>query len=155
MTRKELIEELKKYFKIEELVCSHVYNKYSEMQCWSFFSKTALEILLILRREIIKKGMVVNNWKTGGPYSQRGLRCNLCPIPKEKTRLEKVYMSAHCTGEAFDITVMGMSAEEARRLIKENKDKLPHPIRLESGVNWLHVDTYDIGNGEKVTFFTA
>ena len=62
-------------------------------------------------------------------------------------------MSAHCTGEAYDITVQGMSAEEARQLIIKNKDNLPYPIRLEDGVSWLHVDTYDMGNGKKITLF--
>lgn len=99
MKRDELIKKLKQYFKIEELVCSHVYNKYREEQMWSFFSMAALETLLVLREYIIQKPFIINNWKSGGSYSQRGLRCNICAIPKEKTNLEKVYMSAHC----FDI----------------------------------------------------
>lgn len=156
MKRSELVNELKKFFKIEELVCKHVYNKYREDQIWSFFSMAALETLLVLRRDIIKKPFVINNWKsTSGNYTQRGLRCNLCQIPKEKTRLEKVYMSAHCSGEAFDITVQGMTAEEARKMIDRQQTILPYPIRIESGVSWLHVDTYDVGNGKKVTYFNA
>lgn len=153
MKRDELIKKLKQYFKIEELVCPHVYNKYREEQMWSFFSMAALETLLVLREYIIQKPFIINNWKSGGSYSQRGLRCNICAIPKEKTNLEKVYMSAHCTGEAYDITVQGMSAEEAHQLIIKNKDNLPYPIRLEDGVSWLHVDTYDMGNGKKITLF--
>lgn len=155
MTRNELVSELKKFFKIEELVCKHVYDKYREEQIWSFFSMPALSTLLVLRRDILGKPFVVNNWKNGGSYSQRGLRCNLCPIPKEKTRLEKVYMSAHCTGEAFDITVQGMTAEEARNIIDLSRDRLPYPIRLEQDVSWLHVDAYDDGKGKTITYFKA
>jgi hypothetical protein len=49
-----------------------------------------------------------------------------------------------------------MSAEEARKKIKENASKLPCPIRLEKGVTWLHVDVipqYDIT--QKVYEFSA
>ena len=153
MLREQVVSELKKFFKIEELVCKHAYNKYSEDQCWSFFSCAALETLLVLRKDIIKKPFIINNWKKGGEFSQRGLRCNICPIPRGKTLLEKVYMSAHCTGEAFDITVQGMSAEEARQLIAKNAIELPYPIRLEKDVTWLHVDAYNMGNGQKITYF--
>lgn len=153
MERKTLVNELKKYFSIKELVCPHVFNKYREDQMWSFFSMQALETLLVLRRDILKAPLIINSWKDN--YTQRGLRCNLCAIPKEKTRLEKVYMSAHCTGEAFDITVKGMTAEQARRKIDDMQDFLPYPVRMESGVTWLHIDTYDEGNGKKVNYFSA
>ena len=139
MNRVELISEIKKFFKLEELVCKHVMNKYNETQIWSFFSTQALETLLVLRRDIIKKPFIINNWKSpSGNYTQR---------------LEKVYMSAHCTGNAFDITVVGMSAEEARKLIDLNKHKLPYPIRLEKDVTWLHFDVYDMGTWDKITYF--
>jgi hypothetical protein len=153
--RKEIIEKLKKYFTLPELVCPHVYRKYSESQIWSFFTTEALETLLVLREEILCKPFIINNWKNGGSYSQRGLRCNVCVLCKEKTMLEKPYMSAHALGRAFDITVSGMEAEAARKIIVDDSDKLPYPIRLEDGVNWLHVDTMDLCNGKKVTLFNA
>jgi hypothetical protein len=155
MERKEIIRRLGKYFTLPELVCPHVYNKYSESQIWSFFTTEALETLLVLREEIICKPFIINNWKNGGSYSQRGLRCNVCILCKEKTILEKPYMSAHALGRAFDITVSGMEAEAARKIIIDDSDKLPYPIRLEDGVSWLHVDTMDLCNGKKVTLFKA
>lgn len=153
MNRNELIKEVKKYFKIEELVCKHVFTKYKEDQMWMFFSTQVLETLLVLRRDIINRPFVINNWKNGGSYSQRGLRCNCCQLVKEKTALEKVYMSAHCLGHAFDVTVIGLSAEEARKQIEMNKHKLPYPIRIEKDVTWLHFDTYDTGAWDKITYF--
>ena len=33
-----------------------------------------------------------------------------------------------------------MSAEDMRQKIEANKDKLPYQIRIEKGVNWLHID---------------
>ena len=155
MERKEIIERLKKYFTLPELVCPHVYRKYSESQIWSFFTTEALETLLVLREEIICKPFTINSWQNEGSYSQRGLRCNVCVLCKEKTMLEKPYMSGHVFGRAFDITVSGMSAEDARQSIIETSDKLPYPIRLEDGVSWLHVDTMNLCNGKKVTLFKA
>jgi hypothetical protein len=88
----------------------------------------------------------------GGNFSQRGLRSNLSPIVKEKTSLEKLYMSAHCQGMGVDFDVKGMSAEEVRKWIVDNKIFLPHPIRLESDVNWVHLDVRTDGM-QAVTFF--
>ena len=65
MNRNELIKEVKKYFKIEELVCKHVFTKYREEQMWMFFSTQVLETLLVLRRDIINRPFVINNWKNG------------------------------------------------------------------------------------------
>jgi hypothetical protein len=155
MERKETIERLKKYFTLPELVCPHVYRKYPEAQIWSFFTTEALETLLILREEILCKPFIINNWQNGGGYSQRGLRCNVCVLCKEKTMLEKPYLSAHALGRGFDITVSGMEAEAARKLIVDDSGKLPYPIRLEDGVNWVHVDTMNLCNGKKVTLFNA
>lgn len=97
--------------------------------------------------------MVCNNWSGGGPYSQRGLRCNICQIPKDKTKAGRIYLSAHCAGAGFDFTVMGMSAADARKLIEQNGDKLPYAVRMEADVSWLHIDCYDNGTGHKVNYF--
>lgn len=80
------------------------------------------------------------------------MRCNICPMVKEKTT---VYESAHCNGMGFDITVVGMDAEDARDIIKDNEDKLPYPIRLEEDVTWVHVDCYDPCNNKKINTFKA
>ena len=53
--RKEIIGRLGRYFTLPELVCPHVYGKYSESQIWSFFTTEALETLLVLREEILCK----------------------------------------------------------------------------------------------------
>jgi hypothetical protein len=50
------------------------------------------------------------------------------------------YISAHILGKAGDFTVSGMTAEQARQVIKTNAHILPCPIRIESGVTWLHFD---------------
>lgn len=134
---------IKDYFNIKELVCPHVYDKFGEY-AWQFFDPRLLDTLLVIR-EKIGKPIVVNNWAVGGDFSQRGLRCNICALVKEKTALEKLYMSAHNQGMAVDFDVTGMKAEEVRKWIKGNQIFLPYPIRLEEGVNWVHLDVRSDG----------
>ena len=147
MERKEIIQQLKKYFNLSELVCPHILEKYKD-NSWMFLTTQILHTLLVLRIEIINKPLIINT----SSAKQRGMRCNMCPMVKEKTT---VYESAHCNGTGFDITVVGMSAEELRNKIKEHHHKLPYPIRLEEDVTWLHIDCYDPCNGKKINTFKA
>jgi len=151
MNRKELTNEVGKYFGIHELVCRDVFKKYGT-GAWMFLDERLLQLLLILRTEILKSPMTINNWGVKGQFSQRGLRCNRCELVKNK---QAPYMSAHVLGKAFDCDVKGMTAKQARDLIVANADKIPFPIRMEDGVNWLHVDVYDNGSGNKITLFKA
>ena len=140
-----------RYFKIQELVCPEVYRRYGE-QAWMFIDPELIETLDMIREKILCKPMIVNNWSAGGSYTQRGLRCNLCQLVKDKTKAGKLYLSAHNFGKAVDATVQGMTAEEARRLIVKNQILLPYPVRLEDGVNWLHLDVYDADKGKVYLF---
>lgn len=132
MTRNEIIRELRNYFQIRELVCRHTYSQWGE-RSWQFLDTDYLECLLIIRRDILKRAMVCNT----NTQNQRGLRCNLCQIVKDK---DKLYISSHILGKAGDFTVEGMTAQEARSMIRNNAHLLPCPIRMEGGVSWLHFD---------------
>ena len=144
-TRKEIINALKGYFKVRELVCDHTYNKWGE-QSWQFLDTTYVHTILVLRRDILQTGMICNN----SSMHQRGLRCNMCNLVSTKQR---VYLTAHVLGKAGDFTVVGMTADEARKKIVEKADMLPYPVRMEEGVNWLHIDTLPVSDN-KITFFT-
>lgn len=145
MTRQEIITELKKYFDIKELVCNHIYSKFGT-QSWMFLSTQLLHTLLVLRSDILNIPMVVNT----DTLKQRGMRCNMCTIVKSKT---SAYVSSHATGNGIDFSSSVKSAEEIRQIIKDNQDKLPYNIRLESDVNWVHIDVYDQGFYNKITMF--
>lgn len=148
MTRTEIISQLKKYFHIKELVCPHVYAEHGE-RAWMFLATAYLHTLLILRRDILKVPLVCNT----KVLTQRGLRCNLCDIVKEKTEDDILYLSAHHLGIGGDLSSPEMTAEEMRTEIEENKDFLPYPVRMENDVNWLHIDCYDTGTPSKITYF--
>lgn len=126
------------YFSIKELVSKTVYDKYGD-DAWRFFDPRILEVLLYIR-ETLDKPITINNWKSGGRFSQRGLRENISPIVYKRTKLKKLYLSAHTLGMAFDLDVKGMSAESVRKWLKEHSTELPHRIRIENKVNWLHID---------------
>ena len=146
MSRSETITALKQYFNVKELVCLHTYQMYGE-NAWQFLSTCYLETLLVIREQILAAPMYCNT----SNLTQRGLRCNLCPIVANKHSL---YLSAHILGKAGDFTVRGLSAEEARNNIIQNSHLLPYPIRMEKNVTWLHIDTLPKnGITEKIHLF--
>lgn len=132
MNREQIIRELHEYFQISELVCDHTHSEWGE-RAWQFLDTNYLACLLVIRRDILKAPMTCNH---AGAH-QRGLRCNLCQIVKDK---DKLYLSSHVLGKAGDFTVKGLTAQEARSRIRSNAHLLPCPIRMESSVSWLHFD---------------
>ena len=148
MTRDEILAQVKKFFDIEELVCDHTLAKWGE-KSWQFLDTDWLHCLLIIRRDILQRPM----WCNGRFKRQRGLRCNMCDMVKQK---KEVYLSSHLFGKAGDFDIQGMTAEEARKKIKEAAALLPCPIRMEAGVSWLHFDVLpQYGVNEKVYEFKA
>lgn len=146
-SRDQIIRELHEYFQISELVCKHTHSKWGE-RSWQFLDTNYLECLLIIRRDILKRPMVCNT-KT---QNQRGLRCNCCKLVAEK---KSVYLSSHILGKAGDFTVEGITAQDARSLIRNNANLLPCQIRMESNVSWLHFDVLtQFGINQKVYEFS-
>lgn len=146
MKRNDVIRELHKYFQVSELVCDHTHAKWGE-RSWQFLDTEYLETLLAIRRDIIQLPMTCNH----SGATQRGLRCNMCDLVKEKT---KSYLSSHIFGKAGDFTIKGMTAQQARDRIKANAHLLPYNIRIEDKVNWLHFDVLpQYGVDDKIYFF--
>lgn len=152
-SRQILIENLKKYFSIQELVSKAVYDKWGE-RAWKFLDEKLLSVLIILRRDILRVPLVCNDWKYGGKNQQRGLRENIAPLVSTKTSANKMYLSAHIFGKALDLVSAKMPACEMRRKIMENSFLLPCAIRMEDGVNWLHIDVMtDVDAKDDITLF--
>lgn len=147
MNREQIIRELHRFFQVRELVCSHVFSKWGE-RSWQFLSTDYLHNLLVIRRDILQMPMVCNH----DGAEQRGLRCNMCRMVKEK---KAAYLSSHILGRAGDFSVQGLTAQEARSRIRTMQNLLPYPMRMEGGVSWLHIDTLpQFGITEKVYEFT-
>lgn len=147
MNREQIIRELHRFFQVRELVCSHVFSKWGE-RSWQFLSTDYLHNLLVIRRDILQMPMVCNH----DGAEQRGLRCNMCKMVKEK---KAAYLSSHILGRAGDFSVQGLTAQEARSRIRAMQNLLPYPMRMEGGVSWLHIDTLpQFGIEAKVYEFT-
>lgn len=146
------MERFKKCFKLKEVVCPHVLKKYSEAQAWSFLDPRALEVLYVLRFEILGVPLTINT--SDNRLTQRGLRCNCCDLVRTQTNKNNPYLSAHILGKGFDFDAKGMTAEEVRKKIIQLKEKLPYPIRLERGVTWVHFDLCNYSN-EKIQEFNG
>ena len=58
MDRNELIDKLKPYFEVSELVCPHCYSKFGESS-WQFISTELLSTLYILRTKIFNKPITI------------------------------------------------------------------------------------------------
>ena len=156
MNRFDVIKELKKYFKIYELVGPQTYKKHGE-RAWRFFSTDAL-LMLLITRENLKRPMTINNWFWGGPFSQRGLRTNIQNLFRQITKSFKLYLSGHVLGEAFDFDVEEMTAEEVRQWVLENQHRYPSKIRMEhlkngKPINWVHMDAIQEEHNMKVHLF--
>ena len=153
MERNTILSEIKQYFDIEELVCNHVLERWGE-DAWQFLDTGFLANLLALRRDVIQKPMYCNNHKKG--IYQRGLRCNLCELVKEKDR---PYLSAHIMGKAGDFSIEGVSGVYQMGLMR-NRIKLypvafPVPLRMEADVSWLHIDVMPTPAGHRIYEFKA
>lgn len=120
-------------FQIYELLSRSDYDARGE-KGWMLFDPRLLKLLDRLR-ELFDAPITINNWKWGGQFENRGLR----------TSASQYYSkySQHSFGRAVDFDVRGLSADESREKIRQwfNEGKLEvDGIRMELGVNWVHLD---------------
>ena len=139
------------HFKAHELVCSHVYRKYGDKAL--MFADPRLLEWIEWFREAIGLPVTINTYGAGGKYSQRGYRCNMCQLVREKTVDNVMYLSAHTRFQAVDFNVADMLDEEIRQWLERHKKEMPHPIRIESDTRgWVHVDV-STDSFQKITYF--
>ena len=99
-------------------------------------------------RELLGVPCTINNWHTGGDRQWCGLRTPACNIGAPH--------SQHKLGRAADLHPVGMTADDARKLIGKAvlSGGLPYLGGIEMGVSWCHVDVRPRVAG-KVVYFTA
>ncbi len=138
-----------KYFDLQEMVDRTTYLQWGN-DAWLLFNPDLLESVDGIR-EYFGVPCWVNDWWDGhGQNQYRGYRPQNCPIGAE--------FSEHKKGNATDMTISGVSAEEARQEIRKNKD---HPLlckimRMEKGTPWLHIDCGVPPQGkDRIYLFTA
>ena len=138
-----------KYFKVFELVNRETYDKMGD-RAIELFTPDALAALDGIR-EYFGAPVTVNNWHSGGPFEWRGWRT------LKKAAELGAPKSAHARGEAFDCDIQGVTAEEARQRILDDKSNplLLKITRIEANVNWLHFDVTELPYGvHRIYVFT-
>jgi hypothetical protein len=101
------------------------------------------------------KMIFVNNWQEHGQLSQRGLRCPLCQLVQDRFKTGDLFMDPHAMGKAIDQDFQGMTAEEGRKYLIDNKSLWPYHFRLEDKVEWIHLDLYTDGSNGKIVLFNS
>lgn len=135
-----------KHYKIQELVCPHVYEKHGS-KAWNFFHREFLQDLDRLR-DLLGCPVIINDWHTGGSYSQSGLRCPLCATNEDFS------MSAHNLGGAVDIRTGVYFSKQISEKIISNYRLFKSFKRIENILHtpsWCHIDTR--GHHEGIVFF--
>lgn len=152
----DLIGMVKRKFDIRELVDPYTYDRWGE-KSWMFLQYDLLQVIAELRFGILRVPMIVNTWASGGKFDERGLRSNLCDLVKSKTDKGTLYLSPHMMGAAIDFHTDKFTSEEVRNIIRKYwgvYSDLPD-IRLEKDVNWVHIDVFDDGSGNRITEFNG
>lgn len=129
-----------KNISVKEIVCPHVYKKYGD-RAIKFLDRDLIAVIEVIRNDILKSPIYINN---GSTLTQRGLRCNICDLCSTKTKNNKMYLSGHVLGRALDFTCKDYTPDEVRSLILNNANLLPCKIRMESAIDaptWVHIDT--------------
>lgn len=145
-------------FKIHELVCPDIYKRDKEL-AWRYFRPELIDFIDWFR-ERIDRPVYINNWFWGGDKTQRGYRCNLCHIVREKKIL---YASAHMLGAAVDFNVKDVHPNQVREYLRDNIHEFFNEhtcyirkCRLESdrlAPTWVHIDFFEHTSDEIIYEF--
>jgi hypothetical protein len=137
-----------KHFQSYELVPQDIYTQMGDNSLYLIDDRILWTLDQI--RELYNVPMIVNTWKNGGEFSQRGYRND----PNTGAPL-----SAHRFGRAVDFDISGTTAEDFRTKVKTGDldSIMIYITRMEEGVNWIHMDCMGLPKqfGQAIEFFHA
>jgi hypothetical protein len=110
-------------------------------RCWGLFDDKLLSTIDRLQNRYNHQ-MVINTWhkKAPNPFRYRGFRSSDCTVGAK--------LSSHRRGQAIDFDVVGMTAEQVRKDIRDNIENLDIMFitQVENNVNWVHISTANVPN---------
>jgi len=131
-----------KYFKTYELVPKEIYESHTEDEILAMFDPNLLIVIDRLRADL-GKAITINNWFTGGRFSQRGLRTDHS-VGAKRSPHKIIPEIGQNVCRALDFDVSGMPARFVRDNLQKNAQKYPEIRRCELDVNWVHIDTVPV-----------
>lgn len=136
---------LSKNFTLQEFVPTEIYVEYGENATW-FINPTIINIAQVVR-DIANVPLIINNWHSGGSYSNRGYR-----VPSSRIGAT---LSQHKLGNAIDISSNDKSAKTLYDMILAHKGLLLlnglsaiEDIRFTK--TWVHLDCRFIKNKKDI-----
>jgi hypothetical protein len=120
------------HFALVELVDPVIFQARGD-RCWELLQVSALQTLEQLRK--VFGPIIVNNWHSGGPHKESGLRQFTTATGNE--------YSMHKYGGAYDCKFKSTSPKEAATYILAHPDEFPLLTTLENvdkTISWLHFD---------------
>lgn len=90
--------------------------------------------IIDLIREFFDVPIIVNNWKFGGSFENRGYRDPYTSVGAK--------LSQHKFCRAIDFHSPIIPATSIRKEILVNENLFPHIHRMERRVNWVHIDSH-------------
>lgn len=126
----------------QELVCPITFKRFGKNSI-RYIDPRLISVLNVLRAEI-DEPMTVNNWHIGGNFVGSGLRVHGSKHWSQ--------FSAHSFGMAIDARGSEWDTEVVRRAIIDGDIVLPHPVRVELDVSWLHIDVMNNTDSPVITF---
>lgn len=114
-------------FLIVELVPPSIHNTYGDNSIW-FISKENVKMIQFIRT-FFGRPMTINNWHSGGPYTERGFR-----LPNSTTGSA---LSDHKRSIADDFNINSLHPNEIRESILKN----PRPF-MDAGLTTLEHEAH-------------
>lgn len=126
------------HFKLQEVCDPDTFKTLGE-SAWMLFDPYLLSTLDRIRVRY-GKPVTINTWADGGTFKYRGFRPSACT--------EGAPLSAHRRGQACDMDIQGMTAEEVRQDIKKNMEHMDFMFinQVELNVTWLHISVANVPN---------
>ena len=133
-----------KYFEIHELVPEELYHTVHEDVLWRMVPQKLIESIDQIKEKFPKGSMSINNYEWAGNRRWSGLRTVGSPWYS--------HGSQHTTLNAVDAVFSKYTTDEVRNYILTNPNEFTHVRRIETNVNWLHIDLKETGRQDIVTF---
>lgn len=129
-----------KWFGVKELISPAAWNKRQLKALYGIDARLliTMDTLRDILTEIdpVKAALTCNDWSFGGKRKYSCLRLSTDPYFTQ--------FSAHGRGQAADLISKHYTADELREIIIEHRDRFPYLTRMEIGVNWLHIDVFNL-----------